>query len=67
LGSFFPTEPFGPRGEEVPEGIARAVLAFGPRNFFDLYTAAWAIDPPHGVKEIDRNIPKGDEGKTPLF
>ena len=44
MGGFFPTESFGPRGEEMAEGVARTVFALDPRNFFDLYAAAWAID-----------------------
>ena len=64
LGGFFPTEPFGPRGEKVTEGVARAVLAFGPRHLFDFDAAAWAIDSTHGVEKIDGNIPKGNEGEA---
>lgn len=67
MGGFFPTEPFGPRSEEVTEGVAGAVLAFGPRHLFDFYAAAWAIDSTHGVEKIDGNVPKRDEGEASLF
>ena len=67
MGGFFPTEPFGPGGEKVTKGVARAVLAVGPRHLFDLYAATWAIDSTHGVEKIDGNVPKGNEGEASLF
>ena len=66
MGSFFPTEPFGPGGEKVTKGVARAVLAVGPRHLFDLYAATWAIDSTHGVEKIDGNVPKWDKDETSL-
>ena len=51
----------------MTEGVARAVLAFGPRHLFDFDAAAWAIDSTHGVEKIDGNIPKGNEGEASFF
>jgi len=66
LGGFFPTQTLGPRSQEVAKGIARAMLTFGPRYFFNLHSATGAIYPPHGVEKINGDVPKWNEGKPSL-
>ncbi len=65
FGGFFPTQAFRPGGQEVPEHIALAVLAVGPRHTLDLDPALRAIHPAHSVGQGHRDIQDRYERELP--
>lgn len=49
----------------MAKDIATGVFALRPRDGLDLDVASGAIDPPHGVRERDGDIPDGNELELP--
>jgi hypothetical protein len=62
-GGLFPTEMFGPLGQEQAECVGALVFAFGPRNQLDGDAAAFAIHAAHPIAETHLDVPKGNEVK----
>ena len=67
FGVLFPAQALRPRGQEVPEHVALAVLAVGPRHPLDLDPATRAIHTPHRVGQGHRDVQDRHERELPGF
>ncbi len=61
LSHLFPAHPLRPASKNPAVGVGQLMLAAGPRDSLDAYTASAAVDATHGIEEHHGDAPEGNE------